>query len=57
MHGKVREHAPQFQRLVLRADVHGYHGATPYVVLGNLPVLILCALLLVLGWRATRKHS
>lgn len=57
VHGKVREHAPQFQRLVLRADVHAYRGATPYVVLGNLPVLILCALLLGLGWRAARKQS
>lgn len=49
--GKVRERAPQFQRLVLRATAHGYAGLTPYVVIGNLPVLAACGLLLLLGWR------
>lgn len=47
--GHVRAQAPQFKRLVLRADVHGYQGLTPYVVLGNWPVLALIALLLALG--------
>lgn len=49
--GNVRERAPQFQRLVLRAQVAGYRGLTPYMVLGNLPALAACALLLVVGWR------
>ena len=48
--GHVRAQAPQFKRLVLRADVHGYQGLTPYVVLGNWPVLALIALLLALGF-------
>lgn len=49
-HGQVRAQAPQFQRLVLRTDVQGYHGLTPYVALGNWPVLALITLMLVLGW-------
>jgi apolipoprotein N-acyltransferase len=50
--GRVRERAPQFQRLVLRAQVNAYRGLTPYMVVGNLPALVACALLLLLGaWR------
>jgi apolipoprotein N-acyltransferase len=49
--GRVREHAPQFQRLVLRATVQGYQGTTPFMVLGSLPVLLGCALLLALARR------
>lgn len=49
--GHVREHAPQFQRLVLRARVQGYAGLTPFMVAGSLPALAGCALLLVAGWR------
>lgn len=49
--GRVREQAPSFQRLVLRANVNGYQGLTPFMVLGSLPVLAACALLLVLARR------
>ncbi|MES2918092.1 MAG: apolipoprotein N-acyltransferase [Pseudomonadota bacterium] len=49
--GRVREQAPSFQRLVLRADVHGYRGLTPFMVVGSVPVLAACALLLVLARR------
>lgn len=57
VHGKVREHAPQFQRLVLRASVNGYHGLTPYMSLGNMPVLVACVLLLAMGWRLRQKKE
>ncbi|HEX4870013.1 MAG TPA: apolipoprotein N-acyltransferase [Moraxellaceae bacterium] len=49
--GRVREQAPQFERLVLRADVHGYRGHTPFMRVGSLPALALCALLLVVAAR------
>ncbi len=49
-HGHVREQAPQFQRLVLRAKVNGYQGLTPYVVLGNWPVLAGIAVMLMAGF-------
>ncbi len=47
VNGKVRESAPQFERLVLRANVNGYHGLTPYVAVGNLPALAGCGVLLL----------
>ncbi|MDF2446389.1 MAG: apolipoprotein N-acyltransferase [Moraxellaceae bacterium] len=49
--GQVRERAPQFQRLVLRTSVNGYRGLTPYMVMGNWPALLACALLLAVGAR------
>ncbi|MGH8494221.1 MAG: apolipoprotein N-acyltransferase, partial [Moraxellaceae bacterium] len=50
VHGQVRSVAPQFQRLVLRTEVRGYQGLTPYVVLGNWPVLAGVVLMLLLGY-------
>ncbi|MCC2637104.1 MAG: apolipoprotein N-acyltransferase [Moraxellaceae bacterium] len=50
-HGRVREQAPQFERLVLRATVRGYRGSTPFMVMGSLPALLACAVLLVIGRR------
>lgn len=55
--GQVREQAPQFKRLVMRTTVHGYKGETPYVAMGNLPVIALCFGLLVLVWRKTRLQK
>ena len=49
--GKVRERAPQFRRLVLRAQANAYRGTTPYVAFGNTPVLLLMTLLLAIGLR------
>lgn len=49
--GRVREQAPQFQRLVLRADVNGHRGLTPFMMAGSLPVLLACLALLVAAWR------
>jgi apolipoprotein N-acyltransferase len=56
-HGKVRTRAPQFKRLVLRGDVNGYHGLTPYVAMGNAPVLYLGGFLLLLGWRQKSTNT
>ena len=55
--GRVVVTAPQFQRLVLRGDVHGTTGLTPYVRFGNLPVLLLAILLLTYTWRVRRADS
>ena len=33
---------PLFTEGVLKGDIQGYAGATPYVLWGNLPVLIVC---------------
>ncbi|MFC1665241.1 apolipoprotein N-acyltransferase [Pseudomonadota bacterium] len=47
--GKVVKQSPQFQRLVLSAQVQPTQGITPFVRYGNGPILLLMAALLVLG--------
>lgn len=54
--GDVLESAPQFKRLVLRTQVQGYHGLTPYIAFGNWPVLLISVLCLVIGWRRLSKR-
>lgn len=54
--GRVQEHAPQFRRLVLRATAEARKGLTPYVVMGNWPVLAVMLLLLGTGWRCSRRQ-
>jgi apolipoprotein N-acyltransferase len=54
--GEVVRLLPPFTEGALVAEVRGRTGATPYVRLGNWPVISACALLLALAWRrrATR---
>ena len=53
--GRVHEIAPQFVRTVVRGDVQPMTGITPFVRYGNLPVTVLAALLLAVGfWRRIR---
>jgi apolipoprotein N-acyltransferase len=44
--GKVVASLPQFTEGVLAGEARGYVGASPYVKLGNTPIVIACALLL-----------
>jgi apolipoprotein N-acyltransferase len=39
--GEVQAELPTFTRAVLRVETPGYSGMTPYVRMGNLPVLLL----------------
>lgn len=49
--GRVVERVPQFEVAVLRGELQPLSGATPYVRMGDWPMLLgLCGLLLV-GWR------
>ncbi|MCB1743550.1 MAG: apolipoprotein N-acyltransferase [Gammaproteobacteria bacterium] len=48
--GRALVRAPQFEPFALDYDVQPRRGATPYVVLGNWPVLGLCVLLLSVAW-------
>jgi apolipoprotein N-acyltransferase len=41
-HGRVTAQLAQFTEGVLSGEAQGYAGATPYVWLGNRPVVILC---------------
>ncbi len=51
--GRVVERIPQFVSGVITATVRPYSGATPYVRLGNWPVIGLAMLLLAAAWGAT----
>jgi apolipoprotein N-acyltransferase len=44
--GAVVARLPQFVEGVLEGEVQGYSGATPYVKLGNAPVVLMCVVLL-----------
>lgn len=56
--GRIVQRAPQFERMVLRGEVQSRTGMTPYVRLGNYPILIFIAALLLLSYlgRRTVKH-
>lgn len=53
--GHVVSEAPRFTRSVLRGEVYPAHGLTPWQRSGTTPILVLCALLLLLGWRQGRQ--
>jgi apolipoprotein N-acyltransferase len=53
--GKVLAELPPFTRGVLTTSVQGYKGLTPYVLFGNLTIVLLALLLLIVAWIVTRK--
>ena len=52
--GNVLSQAPHFTTTVLEGKVQGYAGTTPYVRLGNWPVILFCLSLLGLLWVRNR---
>lgn len=59
-HGEIRERIEQFEPGVLRSAVVPRTGLTPYAHVGNVPVISLCALLVIGAillphWRRRRK--
>ena len=55
--GKIRDSIPQMTKGVLDVSVTPRIGTTPYVILGNLPVIILCALVIGIAILWRRKGS
>lgn len=53
--GVVTHLVPFDQLGVIRAEVRGYTGNTPYILYRNLPFLCLVSLALLLGWWLGRK--
>ena len=47
--GKLLQSLPEFTQTTLSANVQAYAGKTPYVIWGNLPILVLSCLLLLWG--------
>lgn len=55
--GVVSHLLPYDQAGIIRAEVRGYTGNTPYVLFRNLPFLILVSLALLLGgWFGRKRH-
>lgn len=55
-HGRVRARTPQFERYVLTAEIQPLTGSSPYVRLGNWPVVTAAAVLvLLLAWPRFRR--
>ena len=52
--GKIIESGPQFELVVRTQQVQPRAGATPYVSIGNVPLIALCALILAGFWLRTR---
>jgi apolipoprotein N-acyltransferase len=44
--GRVVARLPQFTEGILEGEVRGYAGASPYVKLGNTPIVLMCVVLL-----------
>lgn len=48
--GKVIGRLPEFKRMIMTDSVNGMIGTTPYQKYGNYPVIILCSLIILLGF-------
>jgi apolipoprotein N-acyltransferase len=57
--GHIRARSPQFETYVLTGEAVPYRGATPYVRMGNWPVVLLALAVVVAGgylaWRRGRR--
>ena len=45
--GLITHSAAQFEVATLSANIRAYSGSTPYVRLGNMPIIILCFLIII----------
>jgi len=53
--GNIVEQGPQFETAVVSSAVIPMRGATPYVLLGNAPVVVFSLVSLLLCWLACRR--
>ena len=53
--GQITAQLPPWTRATLEADVQGMKGRTPYIRLGNLPVIVLALLILTGLWWSGRR--
>jgi apolipoprotein N-acyltransferase len=55
--GRVTQRLPPFTEGALVTEVQAYAGATPYVRLGNWPVICACVLTLALALARRRRAA
>ena len=49
-HGKILHQSTQFVEQVLRGEVQPLHGLTPYMRIGDIPLVILMGIFIAMGW-------
>ena len=54
--GRIQAMLPQHEEGVLTAEVRGYEGRTPYVLLGNWGMLVLAGVMLGAAWGIGRRR-
>jgi len=54
--GAILASSAQFEAAVVTGSIAPRQGATPYVMLGNAPVIILCSIFLLLAWPGSRPR-
>jgi apolipoprotein N-acyltransferase len=55
--GQIAAQSPQFEMATVTHIIQPRSGATPYVTLGNWPVILLAAVLLLVVWITGRKSN
>lgn len=55
--GNIMKTSPQFKEDVLTSEFQPMQGSTLYVLLGNYPIILISALVLLLAWRTGRVVS
>jgi apolipoprotein N-acyltransferase len=55
--GRITQQSPQFEIAVVSGAVTPMQGATPYVRMGNVPIVILSVACLLLCWLRCRQQS
>jgi apolipoprotein N-acyltransferase len=54
--GRITAQAPQFEMAVVKGVVTPMQGSTPYVLMGNPPIVILSVACLLLCWLGCRRQ-
>jgi apolipoprotein N-acyltransferase len=55
--GNITARSAQDEEVVLTGSVIPRQGATPYVRVGNVPVIVWCFVVLLTGWVSSRKRT
>jgi apolipoprotein N-acyltransferase len=54
--GAILASSAQFEAAIVTGSIAPRQGATPYVMLGNAPVIILCSIFLLLAWPGSQPR-
>jgi apolipoprotein N-acyltransferase len=55
--GRITRQSPQYEVAVVTGLVTPMQGVTPYVRMGNVPIVVLSVVCLLLCWLANRRRE